>query len=64
MSSLRLRLGCRRRTSPRNLIKQVVTDLETTTLTPERGEILRLYIPDLIYPSSTFSMMPYWFSLS
>lgn len=34
--------------------RRVLIDLETTALTPERGEILRLYARDLNDPSSTF----------
>lgn len=37
--------------------RQVLIDLETTALTPERGEILRLYARDLTDPSSTFDQL-------
>lgn len=37
--------------------RRVLIDLETTALTPERGEILRLYARDLTDPSSTFDQL-------
>ncbi len=37
--------------------RRVLIDLETTALTPERGEILRLYARDLNDPSSTFNLL-------
>ena len=37
--------------------RRVLIDLETTALTPERGEILRLYARDLNDPSSTFDQL-------
>lgn len=37
--------------------RRVLIDLETTALTPERGEILRLYARDLNDPSSTFEQL-------
>ena len=37
--------------------RRVLIDLETTALTPERGEILRLYARDLTDPSSTFEQL-------
>jgi DNA polymerase III subunit epsilon len=39
------------------LKRRVLIDLETTALTPERGEILRLYARDLNDPSSTFDQL-------
>ena len=37
--------------------RRVLIHLETTALTPERGEILRLYARDLNDPSSTFDQL-------
>lgn len=37
--------------------RRVLIDLETTALTPKRGEILRLYARDLTDPSSTFDQL-------
>jgi DNA polymerase III epsilon subunit-like protein len=37
--------------------RRVLIDLETTALSPERGEILRLYTRDLNDPSSTFDQL-------
>lgn len=37
--------------------RRVMIDLETTALTPEHGEILRLYARDLTDPSSTFDQL-------
>ena len=37
--------------------RRVLIDLETTALTPEHGEILRLYARDLKDPSSTFDQL-------
>lgn len=37
--------------------RRVLIDLETTALTPERGEIIRLYARDLDEPCSTFSQL-------
>ncbi len=37
--------------------RRVLIDLETTALTPKRGEILRLYARDLNDPSSTFDQL-------
>lgn len=37
--------------------RRVLIDLETTALTPELGEILRLYARDLNDPSSTFDQL-------
>lgn len=37
--------------------RRVLIDLETTALTPERGEILRFYARDLTDPSSTFDQL-------
>lgn len=37
--------------------RRVLIDLETTALTPELGEILRLYARDLTDPSSTFDQL-------
>jgi DNA polymerase III alpha subunit (gram-positive type) len=37
--------------------RRVLIDLETTALTPDRGEILRLYARDLNDPSSTFDQL-------
>ncbi len=37
--------------------RRVLIDLETTALTPERGEILRLYARDLTDPISTFDQL-------
>lgn len=37
--------------------RRVLIDLETTALTPESGEILRLYARDLTDPSSTFDQL-------
>ena len=36
---------------------QIIQFLETTALTPDRGEILRLYARDLNDPSSTFDQL-------
>lgn len=37
--------------------RRVLIDLETTALTPERGEILRLYARDLNDPFSSFDQL-------
>lgn len=37
--------------------RRVLIDLEATALTPERGEVLRLYARDLTDPSSTFDQL-------
>ncbi len=37
--------------------RRVLIDLETTALTPERGEILRLYARDLYEPSLKFDQL-------
>lgn len=37
--------------------RRVLIDLETTALTPELGEILRLYARDMNDPSSTFDQL-------
>lgn len=37
--------------------RRVLIDLETTALTPERGEILRLYARDLNDPSLKFDQL-------
>ena len=37
--------------------RRVLIDLETTALTPQRGEILRLLARDLSDPSSTFDQL-------
>ena len=38
-------------------MRRVLIDQETTALTPERGEILRLYARDLNDPTSTFDQL-------
>ena len=37
--------------------RRVLIDLETTALSPECGEILRLYARDLDHPSATFDQL-------
>lgn len=37
--------------------RRIMIDLETTALTPEYGEILRLYARDLNEPNSTFEQL-------
>ena len=37
--------------------RRVLIDIETTALTPQRGEIIRLYARDLYDPCSTFNQL-------
>ncbi|WP_366845947.1 3'-5' exonuclease [Sphingorhabdus sp. EL138] len=37
--------------------RRVLIDIETTALTPQRGEIIRLYARDLDDPCSTFNQL-------
>lgn len=37
--------------------RRVLIDLETTALTPDHGEILRLYARDMTDPTSTFDQL-------
>lgn len=37
--------------------RRVLIDIETTALTPQRGEIIRLYARDLNAPYSTFNQL-------